>query len=124
MRTPPRPCASALAWARATHLTADRGIIEPMRQPVASDAAVCLLSFAAGDSTSRFFAPGSAIDEGPVTRPAHCVLGPFWRERRDKGEMVGGQASARCGGVRLGVAGERVRLGGQAVTVLGGDVLG
>ena len=29
------------------------------------------------DFVSRFFAPGSGIDEDPVTGSAHCCLGPF-----------------------------------------------
>jgi predicted PhzF superfamily epimerase YddE/YHI9 len=76
------------------------------------------------DFVSRFFAPGSGIDEDPVTGSAHCVLGPFWGERLGKRDMVAYQASARGGVVRVGLAGERVRLGGQAVTVLRGDFLG
>src|SRR5262249_116849 len=31
------------------------------------------------DFVSRFFAPGSGIDEDPVTGSAHCCLGPFWK---------------------------------------------
>ncbi|HVQ77681.1 MAG TPA: PhzF family phenazine biosynthesis protein, partial [Candidatus Binatia bacterium] len=76
------------------------------------------------DFVSRFFAPGSGIDEDPVTGSAHCVLGPFWGERLGKRDMVAYQASARGGVVRVGLAGERVRLGGQAVTVMRGDFLG
>ena len=72
---------------------------------------------------SRFFAPGAGIDEDPVTGSAHCCLGPFWRERLGLDEMVAYQASARGGVVRVQVAGERVRLGGQAVTVLRGELV-
>jgi PhzF family phenazine biosynthesis protein len=69
---------------------------------------------------SRFFAPGSGIYEDPVTGSAHCCLAPYWGERLGKTTMVGFQASARGGVVRVRVAGERVLLGGQAVTVLRG----
>jgi PhzF family phenazine biosynthesis protein len=75
------------------------------------------------DFVSRFFAPGSGIDEDPVTGSAHCSLAPFWGRRLGKQELVGYQASARGGIVRTRVAGDRVILGGQAVTVLRGELL-
>ena len=74
------------------------------------------------DFVSRFFAPSVGIDEDPVTGSAHCCLGPFWGERLDKSEMVGYQASARGGVVRVRLNGERVLLGGQAVTVMTGEL--
>ncbi len=70
------------------------------------------------DFVSRFFAPGSGIDEDPVTGSAHCCLGPFWAARLDKTDFLAWQASARGGEVRVRLAGDRVLLGGQAVTVL------
>ncbi|MGO8790355.1 MAG: PhzF family phenazine biosynthesis protein [Terriglobia bacterium] len=75
------------------------------------------------DFVSRFFAPGSGIDEDPVTGSAHCVLGPFWAKRLGKTEFVAYQASARGGVVRVRVVGDRVKLGGQAVTVMRGELL-
>ena len=75
------------------------------------------------DFVSRFFAPGAGIDEDPVTGSAHCALGPFWKSRLGKHEFVAYQASARGGVVRVRLVGERVRLGGQAVTVLRGELL-
>ena len=75
------------------------------------------------DFVSRFFAPGSGIDEDPVTGSAHCCLGPFWGARLGKTELVGYQASARGGVVRVRIRGERVILGGQAVTVLRGELV-
>lgn len=74
------------------------------------------------DFISRFFAPGSGIDEDPVTGSAHCCLGPFWRQRLGKTEFVAWQASSRGGMVRVRLEGERVILGGQAVTVLRGEL--
>jgi PhzF family phenazine biosynthesis protein len=74
------------------------------------------------DFVSRFFAPGAGVDEDPVTGSAHCCLGPFWGERLGKQEMVAFQASARGGIVKVRLAGERVRLGGRAVTVLRGEL--
>jgi PhzF family phenazine biosynthesis protein len=75
------------------------------------------------DFISRFFAPGSGIPEDPVTGSAHCGLGPFWAERLGKQELIGYQASARGGTVRVRLEGERAHLGGQAITVLRGEVL-
>jgi PhzF family phenazine biosynthesis protein len=74
------------------------------------------------DFVSRFFAPALGIDEDPVTGAAHCALAGFWAERLRKNEMVGYQASARGGVVRVRAEGERVILGGQAVTVLRGEL--
>jgi predicted PhzF superfamily epimerase YddE/YHI9 len=75
------------------------------------------------DFISRFFAPAAGVNEDPVTGSAHCCLGPFWSSRLNKTEFVAYQASARGGVVRVRVEGDRVRLGGQAVTVLRGSLL-
>lgn len=74
------------------------------------------------DFVSRFFAPGSGIDEDPVTGSAHCSLGPYWRQRLGRDDLVGFQASARGGEVRVRPAGERVILAGKAITVLQGQL--
>lgn len=76
------------------------------------------------DFVSRFFAPRAGIDEDPVTGSAHCSLGPYWTARVDKREMTAYQASPRGGVVRVRVDGDRVILGGQAVTVLRGILVG
>lgn len=75
------------------------------------------------DFVSRFFAPGSGIEEDPVTGSAHCALGPYWAEHLGKAEMTAYQASARGGVVKVRVEGDRVKLCGQAVTVLRGELL-
>ena len=75
------------------------------------------------DFVSRFFAPGSGVPEDPVTGSAHCALGPFWHARLGKSELVAYQASPRGGIVRVRVAGDRVKLGGKAITVLRGELL-
>lgn len=75
------------------------------------------------DFVSRFFAPASGIDEDPVTGSAHCALGPYWSERLGKSEFTAFQASARGGVVRVSLVGDRVVLGGQAVTVMTADLL-
>jgi predicted PhzF superfamily epimerase YddE/YHI9 len=75
------------------------------------------------DFVSRFFAPGSGIDEDPVTGSAHTALAPYWAARLGKSDMTAYQASARGGVVGVRVAGDRVILSGQAVTVLRGELL-
>ncbi len=79
---------------------------------------------AAYDVVSRFFAPAVGIDEDPVTGSAHCCLAPFWAGRLSRSRFTGYQASRRGGTVRVELRGERVTLGGQAVTVLRGELAG
>jgi predicted PhzF superfamily epimerase YddE/YHI9 len=59
-----------------------------------------------------------------VTGSAHCALGPFWRARLGKSELSAYQAAPRGGVVRVRVASDRVKLGGKAVTILRGELLG
>ena len=75
------------------------------------------------DFVSRYFAPAAGIDEDPVTGSAHCTLGPFWAGRLGRDELTGFQASARGGLVHVRPAGDRVQLGGRAVTVLRGQLV-
>jgi PhzF family phenazine biosynthesis protein len=75
------------------------------------------------DFVSRFFAPQSGVDEDPVTGSAHCALGPHWGARLRKNELIGYQASPRGGSVVVRLHGDRVRLGGKAVTMLRGELL-
>jgi PhzF family phenazine biosynthesis protein len=74
------------------------------------------------DFISRFFAPQVGVNEDPVTGSAHCCLGPYWSKRLGKNELTGYQASARGGVVRVRPEGDRVIIGGQAVTVLRGEL--
>ena len=73
------------------------------------------------DFTSRYFAPCVGVPEDPVTGIAHCALGPYWGKKLNKTEMLGYQASRRTGFVRVRLEGERIALGGAAVTVLTGN---
>ena len=75
------------------------------------------------DFVSRFFAPGSGIDEDPVTGSAHTALGPYWADKLGKKELLAFQASERGGVIKVRVVGDRVKLGGQAVTVMTGELL-
>lgn len=75
------------------------------------------------DFESRFFAPASGIDEDPVTGSAHCCLAGWWGDKLGRDEMLGYQASARGGVVRVVRRGDRVALIGRAVTVTVGSLL-
>lgn len=74
------------------------------------------------DFVSRFFAPKVGVDEDPVTGSAHCMLGPYWSQKTGRTELLAYQASPRGGIIRVRVAGERVHLGGEAITVLRGEL--
>jgi PhzF family phenazine biosynthesis protein len=75
------------------------------------------------DYISRFFAPAAGINEDPVTGSTHSCLGPFWRERLGRDNLIGYQASTRGGFVRTRCEGDRVFISGQAVTVLRGELV-
>jgi predicted PhzF superfamily epimerase YddE/YHI9 len=74
------------------------------------------------DVVSRYFAPAAGIAEDPVTGAAHTCLAPFWAGLLGRGEFDAWQASARGGALRVRLDGERVLLGGRAVTTLEGQL--
>ncbi len=68
---------------------------------------------------SRFFAPGSGIPEDPATGSAHCILAPFWAARLGRLSLAFHQAyPGRGGDLHCEVAGERVLITGEAVSVM------
>jgi PhzF family phenazine biosynthesis protein len=75
------------------------------------------------DFVSRFFAPNAGVDEDPVTGSAHSCLAPYWCQRLGRQELMGYQASARGGMVRVKMAGDRVLMSGKAITILKGEML-
>ena len=75
------------------------------------------------DFVSRFFAPAAGIAEDHATGSAHCCLGVFWSKRLGKTRLVARQLSLRGGLFFIEVAGDRVRLGGNAVIVSEGRLL-
>ena len=74
------------------------------------------------DFVSRFFAPQAGIDEDPVTGSAHCSLIPFWSKRLGKSELFARQVSRRGGELYCRDLGERVGIGGRAVTYCRGEL--
>jgi len=74
------------------------------------------------DFVSRFFAPIEGIDEDPVTGSAHTMLIPYWAVELGKNEMVAKQISLRGGIIHCKHLGERVEIGGQAITYMTGNM--
>lgn len=74
------------------------------------------------DFVSRFFAPEVGVPEDPVTGSAHSTLIPFWAAKLGKTELFARQESARGGELWCRLRGDRVDIGGYAVTFLRGDV--
>ena len=74
------------------------------------------------DFVSRFFGPRVGVDEDPVTGSAHTVLIPFWAEKLGKTEMKALQLSRRGGTLFCRLRGDRVDIGGNAVTFIKGEI--
>ncbi|MBL9174561.1 MAG: PhzF family phenazine biosynthesis protein [Verrucomicrobiales bacterium] len=78
-----------------------------------------IIATAPGDScdfVSRFFAPRAGVPEDPVTGSAHCTLIPYWADRLQRKRLRALQVSRRGGELFCEQQGERVRIGGRAVT--------
>ncbi len=74
------------------------------------------------DFVSRCFFPNAGVPEDPVTGSAHTTMTPYWAKRLGKPKLQARQLSARGGVLGCTLAGERVRLEGQAVTYLVGAI--
>lgn len=74
------------------------------------------------DFASRMFAPRIGIPEDPVTGAIHCTLIPYWAEQLGKDKLFARQVSKRGGELFCELAGDRVKIGGQAVTYLKGEI--
>ena len=74
------------------------------------------------DFVSRFFAPKFGILEDPVTGSAHCDLIPFWSNVFKKKYMLARQISERGGELKCTHLGDRVIIGGEAITYMKGEL--
>ena len=74
------------------------------------------------DYVSRFFAPAVGIDEDPVTGSINCTLAPYWAGRLGKRTLRAQQLSARGGNLRCEIAGDRVKIAGNARLYLQGTL--
>ncbi len=144
---PPGPCASSPAAALACLDRAPREVLQvPGKQRyvaiygteaevralrpdfagLARLGDVRVIATAPGDSVdfvSRFFAPGAGVPEDPVTGSAHCTLAPYWAGRLGRTRLRARQVSARGGEIDCTLVGDRVRLAGEAVLYLRGEIL-
>ncbi|MBB4077580.1 PhzF family phenazine biosynthesis protein [Lewinella aquimaris] len=75
------------------------------------------------DFVSRCFYPAYGITEDPVTGSAHTLLTPFWAKRLNKKTLTARQLSKRGGELTCELRGKKVRLEGQAITYLAGQIL-
>ena len=75
------------------------------------------------DFVSRFFAPKFGIPEDPVTGGAHCELIPYWSKQLNKKNMIAKQLSKRGGVIHCSYIGDRVIIGGEAITYMKGELL-
>jgi len=74
------------------------------------------------DFVSRFFAPEVGVPEDPVTGSAHCTLIPYWAEKLGKNELFARQVSQRGGELFCELRGDRVKIGGDAVLYMKGEL--
>lgn len=74
------------------------------------------------DFVSRFFCPGEAVAEDPVTGSTHSMLIPYWGEKLGKTHLFARQVSYRGGDLRCEWRKERVSIAGQATTYLTGRI--
>ncbi len=73
------------------------------------------------DVISRFFAPGSGIDEDPATGSWHCMIAPLMSEKLGRDRLTCWQDfPGRGAWIETEISGDRVKLRGQAVTVIEG----
>jgi PhzF family phenazine biosynthesis protein len=71
------------------------------------------------DVVDRFFAPGAGVPEDPATGSMHCILGPLFADKLGRARVRFRQAyPGRGGDIETEMAGERVLLRGQAVTIV------
>ena len=81
--------------------------------------------FAKGDSfdfVSRFFAPNVGVPEDPVTGSSHTRLIPLWAQKLGKEKMRAAQLSKRGGLLFCENHADRVKIAGNAVLYLQGEI--
>ena len=63
-----------------------------------------------------------AAQEDPVTGSAHTTLTPYWSKQLGKDSLSAKQVSSRGGELKCVLEGDRVIIGGEAVTYLKGSI--
>jgi PhzF family phenazine biosynthesis protein len=74
------------------------------------------------DFVSRFFGPQVGVNEDPVTGSAHTTLIPYWSKVLNKIKLTAQQLSERKGYLFCEYKSERVKIAGNAVTYLIGEI--
>ncbi len=74
------------------------------------------------DFVSRFFAPQCGIPEDPVTGSAHTTLTPYWSKKLRKTKLSAKQLSERGGELQCEDKNERIKISGNAVCYLIGEI--
>jgi predicted PhzF superfamily epimerase YddE/YHI9 len=74
------------------------------------------------DCASRYFWPANGGDEDPVTGSIHTGIAPYWAEKLNKQQIVALQASKRSGILYCEVNADRVKISGDAVQYLSGEI--
>ena len=74
------------------------------------------------DFVSRYFTPELESKEDPVTGSSHSSLIPFWAKKLQKSSMIAKQLSERGGILYCQNAGERVKVSGNAVLYMMGEI--
>lgn len=74
------------------------------------------------DFVSRFFAPDVGIDEDPVTGYAHTLLIPLWAKKLNKNNLTALQVSDRGGELFCENLDGRVKISGNAILYLQGEI--
>lgn len=74
------------------------------------------------DFVSRLFAPRIGIPEDPVTGATHCSLTPYWAEKLGRQKLHARQLSKRGGELFCELKSDRVKIGGNAVLYLKGEI--
>jgi predicted PhzF superfamily epimerase YddE/YHI9 len=101
---------------------------EPDLPAIASTGAKALLLTApappgsGADYVLRVFGPNVGIDEDPATGSAQCSAGPYWASELGRETLVAHQLSRRGATLYVRPDGDRVRIAGQATTVLTGEL--
>ena len=74
------------------------------------------------DFVSRFFSPAQGIIEDYVNGSSHCCLGPYWKNKLHKTDLIAYQASERGGIIKVEVLEDNIFLSGKSITFLEGKL--
>ncbi len=107
-------------------LDPDFGALSKLVGGSSNDGCIGCLAFGGeqgADVVSRFFAPGAGINEDPATGSWHCMVAPIGKVLLSCEKLKCFQAyPGRGAWIKTKLDSERVKISGQAVTVIEGDI--